>query len=134
MSLDMYGLVDPVMASEPSGGVELVTQQPGSYGPGGVWQPGSETTEQIGFISIQQTSARTAEFYMDHGGTMQPSDMRVLYINDGTVIEPDDDGAFSQIFRFSDGSQVREWRVREADNRPWHNYTRVVVERYRGEK
>jgi len=29
---------------------------------------------------------------------------------------------------------VRKWRVVQADNRPWRNYCRAVVERYRGER
>jgi hypothetical protein len=132
MSLDMYGAVDPVFESTPSGGVELITQQPGTYGAGGEWQAGAESTETLTLVNIQPADKRTADFYMEYGGTMQPLDLRVIYINDGVVIEPDDDGAFSQLFRFSDGSEVRDWRVREADNRPWRNYTKVVVERYRG--
>ena len=134
MSLDMHGHVDVMMESTPDGGVELITEGAGSYGPGGVWQQGQETTQDIQLVNIQQASKKTAEFFIENGDVMQPSDLRVLYINDGTTIRPDDDGKFAQVFRFSDGNQVRDWRVREADNRPWRNYTKVIVERFRGKQ
>lgn len=133
MSLDMYGTIGPAEASTPNGGVELVTQAAGDYtGPGGTWAPGSETTTTLSLVTIQQASMKTAEFLAQSGGTAKPSDLRVVYINDGTMLYPDDDGTFAQVLRFSDGQAVRDWRVREADNRPWRNYCKAVVERYRG--
>ena len=59
----------------------------------------------------------------------EPKDMRVLHINDGTILHPDDEGRYSDIFQFSDGIAMRDWKVVQADCRPWRNYCRVVVER-----
>lgn len=133
MSLDMMDTVDTTFASTPDGGVTLVTQDPGGYtGPGGTWEPGSELTAPLDLVNIQPASQRQAQFYVEHGGTVSASDLRVVYINDGTMLYPDDDGTFAQMLRFSDGSAVRDWRVREADNRPWRAYCKAVVERYRG--
>ena len=122
-------LVDPFWQAGPATGVELVTQSPGGYtGPGGTWEPGAETVTPIQGAVIQQASMRTAQMLIEQGGITQASDARVVYLTDGTTLMPDDDGTFAQILRF----EGREWRVREADNRPWRNYCKAVVVRYRG--
>lgn len=67
------------------------------------------------------------------GGTANAHDVRVVHINDGvTYLYPDDDGKFSDLLEFSDGLTMRRWRVMSCDNRPWRNFCRAVVERYRG--
>lgn len=133
MSLDMFGTIDPVMESRPTGGVFLVTPGGGSYGPGGVWQPDpAPTVRELFGVAIQAADARRVEILRENGGITNPTDVRNVYINDGTVLRPDDDGKFSQLLRFSDGNAVRDWRIVEVDNRPWRNYTRATVERYRG--
>jgi len=88
---------------------------------------------KLPLVAIQQASMKTAQFMSDIGGAVTPTDLRVLYINDGTMLYPSDDGTFAQTLRFSDGHKERTWRVREADNRPWRNYSKVTVERYRGD-
>lgn len=134
MSLDMMDTIDTTFQSTPDGGVTLVTQEPGGYtGPGGTWVSGATSTTDLNLVTIQQASMKTAQFMMDHGGTANPTDLRVVYLNDGTMLYPDDDGTFAQLLRFSDGKAVRDWRVREADNRPWRNYCKAIVERYRGD-
>lgn len=134
MSLDVFGLVDPTFNSDVSGGVTLITPAEGGYtGPGGTWEEGTPTEDELTLVTIQSASMRTAEFMMQNGGTANPSDLRVVYINDGTMMYPDDDGTFAQTLEFSDGQAVRTWRVREADNRPWRNYCKAIVERYRGQ-
>lgn len=133
MSLDFDGFIDPTLASTPAGGVTLVTPGEGGYtGPGGTWEDPVPTETELGLVTIQQASMKTAEFLSPAGGTVNPSDLRVVYLNDGTMLHPDDDGTFAQTLRFSDGVAVREWRVREADNRPWRNYCKAIIERYRG--
>lgn len=135
MSLDMMGTIDPTMASSPAGGVTLVTPGQGDYsGPGGSWVEPTPTETTLGLVTIQQADMRTAQFFTDHGGVAQPSDLRVVYINDGTMLYPETDGTFAQTLKFSDGQAVRTWRVRQADNRPWRNYCKAVVERYRGDR
>jgi hypothetical protein len=134
MSLDMDDFIDPDFESTPDGGVSLITQEPGGYtGAGGTWESGATTEDPLTAVNIQPASQRTAQFYVEHGGTVSASDLRVVHINDGTMLYPDDDGTFAQLLRFSDGTAVRDWRVREADNRPWRNFCKAVVERYRGE-
>lgn len=136
MSLNMLDTIDTTFQSRPAGGVELITQAPGGYtGPGGTWEPGAnDPSRTLTLITIQQADMRTAQHMMDIGAMTQPSDARVVYINDGTMLYPDDDGTFSQLLRFSDGRVVREWRVAEVDNRPWRNYCKAIVVRYRGER
>lgn len=133
MSLDMMDTIDPTFASTPDGGVTLVTPGQGGYtGPGGTWEEPVPTETPLDMITIQQADMRTAQFMSDVGGTANPTDLRVVYLNDGTMLYPSGDGTFAQLLRFSDGQAVREWRVRQADNRPWRNYCKAIVERYRG--
>jgi len=133
MSLDMFGFIDPMIESTPAGGVTLVTPGQGGYtGPGGTWEEPTPTETTLGLVTIQQADMRTAQFMSEVGGTANPTDLRVVYLNDGTMLYPDSDGTFAQLLKFSDGQAVREWRVRQADNRPWRNYCKAVVERFRG--
>lgn len=133
MSLDMYGFIDPTLASTPEGGVTLVTPGEGGYtGPGGTWEEVEATETDLGPVTIQAASMRTAEFIAQAGGTANPTDLRVVYLNDGTMLYPDSEGQFAQTLKFSDGQAVREWRVREVDARPWRNYCKAIVERFRG--
>ena len=127
----MYGHIDMTFESTPAGGVKLVTPPSGDYtGPGGTWVEGSRTEKTISFVNIQPASLKTVQLVREMGGTANVSDLRVIRINDGTMIEPDDDGKFAQLLEF----EGRQWRVVQADNRPWRNYCKVVVERYRGLK
>lgn len=135
MSLDFFGFLDPIMESTPSGGINLVTVGEGGYtGPGGTWVDGAEVVTPLTMANIQQANMRTAQYLMDNGMATHASDSRVVYINDGTTLNPSDDGTYAQILRFSDGSQVRDWKVVEVDNRPWRNYCKAIVTRYRGER
>lgn len=138
MSLDMLGHVDFDLNSSIAGGVVLVTPQPGGYtGPGGVWVDGGPDVEtDLHFVNVVQGDMKTAEFLsgMDGGGTVNPSDVRIVHINDGTMLYPDDNSKFAQTLKFSDGQSVRTWRVRFADNRPHRNFCKAIVERYRGSK
>lgn len=132
MSLDMLGFIDTQFESTPDGDVKLITPAGGGYtGPGGTWEDGTPTEVPLTLVNIQPVDNKTAEFFQGQGGTVNPTDMRKLYINDGTMIYPDDNGQHAQILKFSDGLAVRQWRVRQADNRPWRNYCKVIVERYR---
>lgn len=137
MSLDMYNFVDTTFNSPIDGGVYLNIPKSGGYtGVGGTWEDvGSPEKVELKFVSVQPVSLKIAEFYSSSdGGAVNPSDFRVLRVNDGTQIHPDDDGKFAHTIEFSDGNTVRVWRVRQADNRPWRNYCKVVVERYRGKR
>lgn len=133
MTLDMYGFIDPVFESRPEGGVTLIVPGEGGYtGPGGTWEEGEPQRKPLQLVNIQPASLKTVETLVGQGGTVQPSDWRVVRINDGTMIYPDDTGQFAHLLEFSDGREVRQWRVRQADCRPWRNYCKVIVERYRG--
>lgn len=133
MSLDMYGFIDPVFESRPEGGVTLIIPGHGDYtGPGGTWEETPPQRKELQLVNIQPASLKTIETLVGQGGTVQPSDWRVVRINDGTMIYPDDTGQFAHLLEFSDGREVRQWRVRQADCRPWRSYCKVIVERYRG--
>lgn len=140
MSLDMMGTIDPVMASDVSGGVKLLTYPAGGYtGPGGRWEDGGSPTERdLTLVTIQQVNEREAQYLTDAGGATITEDMRKVYINDGTVLSPnDEDGPDlipAQRLKFSDGTREREWKIVSVDNRPWRNYTKALVVRYRGER
>lgn len=131
MSLDMYGHIDYTFESLQD--VKLIIPDAGGYtGPGGIWEDGDYPTEQmLHNVNIQPASLKTAEFF-SAGGTINPQDLRVIHINDGTMLFPDDNGQYAQILEFSDGIAVRQWRVRQADNRPSRNFCRAIVERFRG--
>lgn len=132
MSLDMFGHIDLMFESCPAGGVTLIPAETGDYtGPGGTWEADPASTPRtISLVNIQPANPKKIEHLT--GGTTAPQDFRVIHINDGTMIYPDDNGQFSDMLEFSDGLAVRKWRVRESDCRPWRNFCRVVVERYRG--
>lgn len=133
MTLSMYGFIDPVFESRPEGGVVLIVPAEGGYtGPGGTWEEGEPRRVPLQLVNIQPASLKTVETLVGQGGAVQPSDWRVVRINDGTMITPDDTGQFAHLLEFSDGVAMRQWRVRQADNRPWRSYCKVVVERYRG--
>lgn len=133
MTLDMYGFIDPVFESRPEGGVTLIIPGHGDYtGPGGTWEETPPQRKELQLVNIQPASLKTIETLVGQGGTVQPSDWRVVRINDGTMVYPDDTGQFAHLLEFSDGVAMRQWRVRQADNRPWRSYCKVVVERYRG--
>lgn len=135
MSLDVFGFISPDFTSTPAGGVEIGCPGDGGYtGPGNKWEPGTTEWEAAPTANITGAPGKTIEFLQGAGHTVRASDVRVVHFNDGTMIWPDDDGNFSHLLRFSDGQAVREWRVMEADNRPWRNFCRVVVHRYRGSK
>lgn len=136
-NLDMYGFVDFDLESKPVGGVVLRTPSSGGYtGPGGRWVDSSPPVEvTLRDVNIQAVSLKSAELLSSQlGGVRVPSDLRLVHINDGTQIYPDDDGTFSHILLFSDGRAIREWRVIDSDNRPWRNFCKVIVARYRGSK
>ena len=135
MSLDMLGTVDPVMASRPDGGVTIVRAASGSYDydAGGVWVPGTPTAEPAPLASIQAATPKDAELSVEMGGTAKITDLRNVYINDGTALYPADHDREADYVQFSDGLDVRKWRVVASDNRPWHNYCKALVERTREE-
>lgn len=130
MSLDMYGQIDDVFESTPVGGVTLTTPAAGDYsGPGGTWvEASAPVTTPLQFVNIQPADLKTVRLVKEIGGTAQLSDLRVVRINDGTMIEPDDEGTFAQLLNF----EGKQWRVIKSDNRPWRNYCKVIVEQYRG--
>lgn len=130
MSLDMMGTVDPTFDS----GVDVTLLEPGTggyTGAGGTWEPGARTQRTLPLVTIQQASMKTAEFLAESGGAVNPADLRVLYLNDGTMLYPDEEGLYAHVLRFTDGRAVRDWRVREADCRPARNYCKIIVERLR---
>lgn len=133
MSLDLYGFVDPTFASRPEGGVTLLgSESDGYYDDDGIWVPPTQQPPRtLANVSIQPASKKTVEMMIGMGGTANPRDLRELWINDGTMLYPEDDGRAADRLEFSDGLAVRTWKVVQADNRPWHTYCHAIVERVR---
>jgi hypothetical protein len=132
--LDMLGHVSQPFNTQPAGGLTLYPPAAGGgYGAGGVWVPGAAPSPiVITECNIQPATKKTIEFMEQLGGTANPRDIRNIYINDGvTYVYPEDEGRPADRFQFSDGLTMRVWRVMHVDNRPWHNYCHVIVERLR---
>ncbi|BBG29969.1 hypothetical protein [Zymobacter palmae] len=137
--IDMQSLIDPPFRSTPAGDVWLIRQSgnSGYTGPGGTWQAAKADPVQLTMVNIQPLKPREAESLMTVGaaGVSAPisvNDCRVVHLNDGTYLQCDDEAQEADMLRFSDGLQMREWRVIAVDNRPWHHFCRAVVQRYRG--
>lgn len=134
MSIDMLDTVADPFNTQPSSGVVLQRPAPDGhydYDNGGVWVPGTEPAPvYVPQINIQPARAKHMEVLLGMGGTANPRDARVIYINDGsTYLYPEDSGRPADRVDFSDGLSFHRWRVMESDNRPWHNYCRAIVER-----
>ncbi|MBC3214236.1 hypothetical protein [Serratia fonticola] len=132
--LDMRGHVDSTFNSKIIGGVRIIRPAAGGFtGLGGVWEQGDASIIELSRVNVQQARWKDMQFLIGQGGTANPQDARVVHINDGVnYLYPDDAGKFSDMLEFSDGLAVRRWRVMSCDNRPWRNFCRAVVERYRG--
>jgi hypothetical protein len=132
--LDMRGHVDSTFNSKITGGVRIIRPAAGGFtGPGGVWEQGEASIVELSLVNVQPARWKDMQFLIGQGGTANPQDARVVHINDGiNYLYPDDAGKFSDMLEFSDGLAVRRWRVMSCDNRPWRNFCRAVVERYRG--
>ena len=137
MTLSMQDHIDGTFNSPVEGGVKrLKPATGGGYtGPGGTWQDGAPAEEiTLPRVNIQPASLKTMQILVALGGTANPQDVRLVHINDGVnYLYPDDDGKFADLLEFSDGVAVRQWRVIQCDNRPWRNFCRAIVERYRGD-
>ena len=134
--LDMLDHVSQPFNTQPQGGVSLIrpaTDGYYDYDNGGVWVPGTAPDPvPVEQVNIQSAGPKTMEQLINLGGTANPRDARVVYINDGvTYLYPEDTGRPADVLAFSDGLEVRQWRVMKSDNRPWHNYCHAIVERIR---
>lgn len=133
--LDMKGHVDSTFNSPIDGGVRIIRAGAGGYtGPGGLYEETTPSeTIPLTHVNVQPANWKDMQMLMGMGGTANPQDARVVHINDGVnYLYPDDNGKFADLLEFSDGQAVRQWRVMSCDNRPWRNFCRAVVERYRG--
>lgn len=132
--LDMNGHIDSTFNSPVPGGVRIIRAGAGGYtGPGGRWENSPGETVELARVNIQPAKWKDMQMLIGMGGTANPQDARVIHINDGVnYLWPDDNGKFADLLEFSDGLVMRQWRVMSCDNRPWRNFCRAVVERYRG--
>lgn len=132
MPVEMGGHIGATFNTQPEGGVTLeVPAGDGyyDYANGGIWVESPPTVRALPLVNIQPADAKTMEYLVGMGGTANPRDVRVIHLNDGTSLYPQDEGRGADVLIFSDGLALRRWRVRSADNRPWHNYCRAIVER-----
>ncbi|ARD61145.1 hypothetical protein Y71_14905 [Kosakonia radicincitans DSM 16656] len=132
--LDMNGHIDSTFNSPVPGGVRIIRAGAGGYtGPGGRWADSPGETVELTRVNIQPAKWKDMQMLIGMGGTANPQDARAIHINDGVnYLWPDDNGKFADLLEFSDGLVMRQWRVMSCDNRPWRNFCRAVVERYRG--
>lgn len=132
--LDMQGHIDSTFNSPIDGGIRLIRAAQGGYtGPGGEWEEGESEVITLSLVNVQSAKWKDVQMLIGMGGTANAQDVRVVHINDGVnYLWPDDEGKFSDMLEFSDGLAMRKWRVISCDNRPWRNFCRAVVERYRG--
>lgn len=134
--LSMQDHIDGTFNSLIEGGVKrLKPATGGGYtGPGGTWQDSAPAEEiMLTRVNVQAAGPKTMEILVGMGGTANPQDARLIHINDGVnYLYPDDDGKFADLLEFSDGLEMRQWRVMSCDNRPWRNFCKAIVERYRG--
>jgi len=135
--LSMQDHIDGTFNSPVEGGVKRIRPATGGgyTGPGGTWEDGAPAEEiPLTRVNIQPASLKTMQILVALGGTANPQDVRLVHINDGVnYLYPDDDGKFADLLEFSDGVAVRQWRVIQSDNRPWRNFCKAIVERYRGD-
>ncbi len=132
--LDMQGHIDSTFNSPIDGGIRLIRAAQGGYtGPGGEWEEGESEVITLSLVNVQSAKWKDVQMLIGIGGTANAQDVRVVHINDSVnYLWPDDEGKFSDMLEFSDGLAMRKWRVISCDNRPWRNFCRAVVERYRG--
>ena len=132
--LDMRGHVDSTFNSKIPGGIRLICTEGGYTGPGGVWVEKETERKDLTHVNVQPARWREVSLLVGQGGVAVISDFRTVHINDGkTYLMPDESGEYRDQLEFSDGVRMRRWRVMTADNRPWRNFCRAVVEVIRGD-
>lgn len=117
MSLDMFGTIDDVFQSVPA----TVTQITGDYDSDGIWVEASSDVVSKK-VTVQPTQDEDLDFLKE--GAERVTDPRRIYITDGG------DYGLSDIWNF-DGIDG-DYRTFKVDNRPWHNYCRVIAGRLDG--
>jgi hypothetical protein len=127
--LDMRGHVDTTFKSKIPGGIWLINRDGDYTGPGGVWEEEDGERIELTHVNVQPARWREITLLVGQGGVAVISDFRTVHINDGkTYLMPDESGEYRSVLEFSDGVRMRRWRVMTADNRPWRNFCRAVVE------
>lgn len=127
--LDMRGHIDSTFTSKIKGGIWLIKIKGDYSGPGGVWVEKAEDPAELKQVNVQPAKWREINLLTGQGGVALLNDYRSVHINDGhTYLMPDESGQYQDQLEFSDGVKMRRWRVMTADNRPWRNFCRAVVE------
>ncbi|TNV22832.1 hypothetical protein FH968_01960 [Buttiauxella sp. B2] len=127
--LDMRGHVDSTFKSKLKGGIFLIHMDGAYTGPGGTWQEQEGERTELKRVNVQPAKWREITLLVGQGGVAALSDFRSIHINDGVnYLMPDESGEYRDQLEFNDGVAVRRWRVMSADNRPWRNFCRAVVE------
>lgn len=128
-ALDMRGHVDSTFHSAIEGGVTLIRLAGDYTGPGGTWEEAEASRTPLSLVNVQPARWREISLLVGEGGVAVLSDFRTIHINDGVnYLMPDESGEYRYLLEFSDGASARRWRVMTADNRPWRNFCRAVVE------
>ena len=121
--LDMFGQIDGVFKSVSA----TIYKYQGDYtGPGGAWEQTLTSTEKNVLINVQPVTDKKSEYLTGQGGGKVTQDLRKIYINDGNMIYPDQDGV-RFVVEFDAGQGVKKWSVLESDSRPWRTRCRAYV-------
>ena len=121
--LDMFGHIDSAVGSV----VANIYKYHGDYtGPGGAWEQKLISKESSVLINVQPVNDKKSEYLTGQGGGKVTQDLRKIYINNGTMVYPDQDGV-RFIIEFDAGQGVKKWSVIESDSRPWRNRCRAYV-------
>lgn len=114
MSLSMRGHIDNVFKSVPATHVG----KSGSY-VDGIWVPA--TSGPVAFtVNIQPLSDKEIDFLRQGGQRIV--DPRKIYVNNGDLNSIALNGEWVFL--------GQRWKVIRTDNRPWHKYCKVIVDRY----
>lgn len=118
MSLNMAGVVDGVFGKIP---VEVRTEVGGGY-VDGIWVPGSFEVTTFPRVDAQPLNLNELDFFIR--AEQRIIDVRKLYFNDSKpklkVLELNEDVWFLD----------QRWKVIRRDYRPWHNYVKLIVDRF----
>lgn len=121
--LEFFGHVDSAVGSV----LANVYHYHGDYtGPGGAWEQKLISKKSDVLITVQPVSDKKSEYLTGQGGGKVTSDLRRIYISDGTMLYPDQNGE-RFIIEFDAGQGIKKWSVLDSDSRPWRSRCRAYV-------
>lgn len=126
--LNMMGMIDQTFRTHT---VKCTNYAIGDYDDNGEWQDGAPESFSAD-VNLQQVDRQAVEFLTQNGGTVDVQQTFMFHLNNGKQVYHERqmlNGVIqaSEIEAQFNGEQ-RKFRVRYADNRPWHNYCMAYIE------